>query len=443
MKHFNVITIAAFVVFLFAACNDKNDFLLDGITQNDSTITSEEITKNTSYRISETEAVENLENFLSAMYGKELSKRDIPLKIANISSLRKQKHLSKNYKEEDSLLNQIDIDTLMYSINFSDSMGFALVAADTRTAPIFAISEKGNFNFENVANEQNEGLILFLENAIEKEINDIANYVDTIEIDNNQHISKRRDFLNTWRPLYTPEILLKTRWGQETPYNYYCHGCKTGCVITAMAQILSYYQTIKQITFKDDNKTYSANLDWNQINSDCLNNNGNLSFANAYESSKNIAYLCRYLGLEVKAIYGNSTGAKSTNAIDWFNKNGHLNASPLQSYNDKDIIDALKAQKIIYTRGNRIKYINRTGASSYSAGHAWVIDGYMSAAYRRALYYLVHCNWGWNGTANGYYLINAFNTHNGPLITDTYNKTTTKDELNYQYNIQYSIITNK
>ena len=59
---------------------------------------------------------------------------------------------------------------------------------------------------------------------------------------------------------------------------------------------------------------------------------------------------------------------------------------------------------------------------SEKTGHIWVIDGYADGVYYIEYYNyntgesarkektlpLVHCNWGWGGQGNGYYLFNVF-----------------------------------
>ena len=50
--------------------------------------------------------------------------------------------------------------------------------------------------------------------------------------------------------------------------------------------------------------------------------------------------------------------------------------------------------------------------------------------------YLVHCNWGWNGDSNGYYLNDVFNITSGAEILDG----SSTAEANFKYNTQYSTI---
>lgn len=59
------------------------------------------------------------------------------------------------------------------------------------------------------------------------------------------------------------------------------------------------------------------------------------------------------------------------------------------------------------------------------AAHEWVIDG--ALAQRKTIdgssriRFLYHCNWGWNGSYNGYFLGTAFNPINSDKYKFNYN----------------------
>lgn len=53
-------------------------------------------------------------------------------------------------------------------------------------------------------------------------------------------------------------------------------------------------------------------------------------------------------------------------------------------------------------------------ASNFS-GHAWVIDGYMSNLDKPRF---MHCNFGWQGDSNGWYVYSVFNSTDGTRLLD-------------------------
>lgn len=67
-----------------------------------------------------------------------------------------------------------------------------------------------------------------------------------------------------------------------------------------------------------------------------------------------MAHLVRYLGIALGAEYkkSNETSAKTSKAVEWFNKWGGLNASSLKGYNESNIISAIKSGYPVLGRGN-------------------------------------------------------------------------------------------
>lgn len=171
-------------------------------------------------------------------------------------------------------------DTLFYVVNFQDSCGFALAASDDRETPIYAYVEQGNYTYDQNDTTQNgfnafvsalaELRAYFLGNNDDKE----AGSPDHFEPDGDRRDGGdggpigKPDKFEVLRPL------LVTRWGQTPPYNKYCNGCLTGCVITAVSQICSYLQTPNHIQYNFNGEVGSTDLDWEAINNECKNNWG-------------------------------------------------------------------------------------------------------------------------------------------------------------------------
>ncbi len=88
--------------------------------------------------------------------------------ISDIIAIRSRDCTRSDYLCDSDLLS-IDIDTLMYVLNFADDRGFAFVAADRRTEPIWALVENGNFDISNLSESEKEVFGLFLELAIHME----------------------------------------------------------------------------------------------------------------------------------------------------------------------------------------------------------------------------------------------------------------------------------
>ena len=394
------------------------------------------------YKVTQEEAQSIVQGFVDEMSfisstrsANEMSHKE----ISSVYALRK--NLIQTRSGADGNDFPIDLDTLMYVVNFSNDNGFVLVAADKRTEPIFAIVDEGNFNFELLSEEDNDMFLTFLDYAISTELDDIENF--------SGNISQTRATSNGWtiNTKYAP--ILKTKWsqgGENNPNSYgkYCPNKTTGCTVIATAQILSHFQTISHVNWSYNGVGASSDLHWSQIISDCENNNGVLSSTYTPQSLNEVAHLCRYLGIAFGAKY-NSDGSTSVGEedkpIDWFNKWGGLKASKLKEYNESQIITSIKNGNPVYGRGNsgRKKFLGIT--VKYKGGHAWVYDGYISATKNGKQQNLIHCNWGWGSSKfyNGYYLSKVFDTNSGSEIYD--NEVTRSGQSGYyKYNLEYSII---
>ncbi|MDR3286833.1 MAG: C10 family peptidase, partial [Prevotellaceae bacterium] len=310
------------------------------------------------------------------------------------------------------------IDTLYYVINFDNEQGFAFASADIRFEPVLCITENGNYysgdSIDNpgFANFM-EGLEIYMDGAPPINCPTCPTFFDTIT---------GVYYYGSWENYqYVPEKLT-VRWDQTNPYGNNCPNGIAGCVATAIAQIFSYYQYPTNHTKNGVTFTYN----WTTMKQ-------HMSYPNySYytNASTYLAYLCyNDIGLGVNMDYSSSSGsgAYDSNARSYLVNRGYTSSS-VQNYSINDIITALNQDKLIYASGAE--------SSTSDSGHAWVIDGYLTqrrtVTYELSTYYeyqnLVHCNWGWSGYGNGYFVSGAFATRK---ISDSgsYSAST-----NYNYN---------
>lgn len=386
-----------------------------------------------SYKVSLEEAVTTLEDFLSSYSNTIPTKGESSLSgrvVSDVKALRNNNFATKS--AEDPILD-IGIDTLMYAINFADEKGFALLAADKRTEPILAIIEEGSFDEKNLQEGKDNGFLLFLERAIGMMCEDILNY--------DENISTKALVTNGYTITSQYGPLLHTKWNQGGVYGRYCPNGVGGCVAIAVAQILSYYQTPNNVNWSYNGTGGSATLHWEQIIADCDSHNGRLTSSDCATSGNEVAHLIRYLGAAMNADYSDpeETGIARNKPIKWFNDWSTLTATNLSDYNQSLVMSAIRNRRPVYARGNagRIRFLGITW--SYTEGHAWVYDGVIRATKNGIGSDFIHCNWGWNGSKNGYYLGNVFDTTIGATIYDD-SEPQTGPECNFQYNLQYSII---
>ena len=315
-------------------------------------------------------------------------------------------------------------DTLMYAFNLSGG-GFVLSASDSRTDPVYAFVEDGSYD-KGEESEENPGFAIFLENAAQKMQKDIESYDESNLSDQlNTKVARGELDSDGFSVEYWMNPLLKTKWGQGSPYNTLTpikngKNCLTGCVITASAQIISYFK-------------YPTSVKWGS---------SPVAFNWNNPSDTHIAILMSYLGKELNAEYDlDGTGANSEDARKWFSKHGY-------SVTKKVKMEAVQARRyladgyLVYARGNagyhHVGFIFRVP----NEGHAWVIDGYL-IAYKynpkkrtSDTHDYLHCNWGWYGHRDGYYLATAFNTVKGSDFMDNTFEVEDENYYNFDYNLE-------
>lgn len=200
--------------------------------------------------------------------------------------------------------------------------------------------------------------------------------------------------------------MITTKWGQGEPYNNLCpkyrdRNLYTGCMATAMAQILNYYQSdtpgYDKIEYVDSYTKAEISVDFTKIDYDWDNMLDSYSMEEySEEQADAVARLMADTGAALKSEYGYSETSASM-AYVAFDRYYNYNCEFwVRKWVPTDVwIETVRNE---LKTGRPVLYGGSTGWSS----HAFVIDG-MDADGN------VHINWGWNGTDDGYYDINFCN----------------------------------
>lgn len=201
-------------------------------------------------------------------------------------------------------------------------------------------------------------------------------------------------------------MLCQTKWDQGAPYNDQCPASGssksvTGCVATAMAQAMKYYnypdvgKGTVSVTFNGKKQSMdlnSAPFDWTNM-------------LNTYPSSATAAQktavstLMKACGYAVDMNYSpQESGAMSQNIVaamvNNFKYDQGLDYQMRDFYTDEQWIDMLYAE---LAAGRPVMY----GGTGAGGGHQFICDGY------RASDNYFHFNWGWSGSYDGMFSINA------------------------------------
>lgn len=206
------------------------------------------------------------------------------------------------------------------------------------------------------------------------------------------------------------EPLVKAQWNQDAPFNDLTPELDgkhtlTGCMATAMAEILDYWQyPIKgtgEISYIWNGKNLS--YDFSEHPFDWDNMLDQYTDESTPAQNKAVAELMLACGMASKMSYSH-TFSGSTDfdaAIGLFKYFGYNEGMELKY---RDFYDINDWTDILYTElseGRPVLYCGFSGAG----GHAFVCDGFLPE--EDGDYY--HINWGWGGMANGYFLINLLN----------------------------------
>jgi len=191
--------------------------------------------------------------------------------------------------------------------------------------------------------------------------------------------------------------MLRTTWGQGAPYNLLCpNNYPSGCVATAMAQIMYYY---KYPTHGKGSVWDSGNLMFVDFGSATYAYDDMLeSYAGEYTTTAGnaVATLMYHCGASVGMKYSaNASGAYTYKVPTALRENFmfHKNVS----YRGRDFHSNADWMNMVYTElaaGRPVLYA--ASDENGTGGHAFIFDGYNAEG-------LVHVNWGWDSSADGYY----------------------------------------
>lgn len=216
--------------------------------------------------------------------------------------------------------------------------------------------------------------------------------------------------------IYVPEgaeyiaPMVKTRWNQMAPYNLDLpnKNYATGCVATAMAQIMKYWEYpavghgTHTYTFTNpfmQEETCSIDFAaqpfaWEQMLDTYTAGNYTEEQADA------VAYLMKACGYATDMVYNSSSGTRvelvATALPEFFGYDASIQALKRNDFSASEWTD------ILYNQLKTVGPVLYHGNSLYNLAHAFVCDGFDGEGY-------FHINWGWSGLSDGFFLLDALN----------------------------------
>ncbi len=311
-----------------------------------------------------------------------------------------------------------------YVFNRGDGGGFVVVSGDDRLQPIPGYSESGSFDAD------------ALPENVQWWFSEYQRQMQFLRDNPKVKARKKVELDNVVAPLLT------TKWSQGRPYNdmcpvapsnndpylYYGGRAATGCVATAMTQVMNYWQWPKRgqgshgydcdVNYYNseagvnDYRTEHLSVDFSQSvyqwdlmmdeymyiydpNESVImikDKNGRLhiDYDGAYSNA--VAKLMSDAGVSVDMGYGaDGSGADSYKVYTaLYNYFGYLVLYDSRDDFPDDMWD--ESMRIALDAGRPIYY----SGSGQNGGHAFVLDGYDNEE-------RFHVNWGWGGSCDGYY----------------------------------------
>ncbi|MBR0065803.1 MAG: C10 family peptidase [Paludibacteraceae bacterium] len=291
---------------------------------------------------------------------------------------------------------------LIYAVNFKTQGGFVLVSGDDRFADVLGYSDADNFNEQDMPDNMRAWLQGYI---------DEMNYLTSI----NYQPSPRRAHAS--RTAVAP--LITTRWSQRSPYNDLCpmdtdsKRSITGCVATAMAQIINYHMQHHNaptivIAELPGYTTGSHGLEVATIPAGTVIPDKSLLLdeydAQATDAQKEaVAQLMLYCGTSVQMDYSSSWSGAGSGIIaqtltDCFGFDNTAKNVYRSDYSYAAWCNLLYQE----LDAGRPVIFSATAASK--GGHAFVVDAFDGES-------MFHTNWGWGGNHDGYFALSVMNPY--------------------------------
>ena len=308
-----------------------------------------------------------------------------------------------------------------YVFNYGNN-GFVMLSADDLAVPVLGFSESGKFDPDDIPC----GLRFWMDCY--------ARRLDAVREDG-YSVATRKETAER-EPL---DPALTTKWGQSEPFNRHCpkmgdESCVTGCVATAMAQVLNLYR----YNGKGDGKysyswtsleetglvEYELSYDFSSLDFDWDNMLDVYTGEYSDAEADAVADLMLACGISVDMAYATAASGTLAQFVPYalwkhFGFNAGIYTVERDCFRDPE----MSWDDFVYSQIREHGAVLYNGVTSAHEGHAFVCDGYREDGY-------FHFNWGWNGLSDGWFRLDALD----PEVQGT-GGSANSYAFNYQQNI--------
>lgn len=360
------------------------------------------------------------------------------------------------------------VEDLLYIVNFEDDAGYAILGADDRLAPVYAITDEGHLTSEewlyavSATPEEAEAdgeLVFPLQMVAQAAAAGVGGPISGIGGIGSDgpggwitpppsgllRIERSEDRrVGFYLPPQIPVTL-----HQGYPCNALCpvksgKHCLAGCTAIALTQILlANYHKHESII----ESIKGTPIDWSKIEKTFTNKklleSDKLEKKPLTPEAQEVAKLVREVGRLLKIDYGLSSSGAWNQRLEDVLEQLHYQGVHDWAYQFSKVSQMLLERKMTTVVSGK----NTVGTKKR---HAFNLDGWLEREWTDTYYYinghtsevinkdqLIHCNFGWGGKCNGYYHYGAFDLRNGAAkLPDNIKE---KDDSNVTDNIYYDM----
>lgn len=315
----------------------------------------------------------------------------------------------------------------VFVFNVGDT-GFVIVSATDNVRPILGYSQNGTFDASNPHNGAMFMLYTY-KNSISYAMEE--NIAATPEIAAEWESLRNNGKLNT-KNRGKVEPLVKTKWNQDNPYNLFSPHvpananpqhianapggrCYAGCVATAMGQLMKHWDHPIQGEGSHSYNCVGYGPTYYQYGVQTANFGATtyqwdnmplrLNESSTQTEIEAVATLLYHCGVSVNMTFDwDGSGAQSSDvpgAMATYFDYDHCVQKQRSSYPLANWIAMLKAE---FDLGRPVYYSGYDYSTNPPGGHAFVCDGYDEND-------LMHFNFGWGGSDDDYYAVDAIDYH--------------------------------
>lgn len=278
--------------------------------------------------------------------------------------------------------------------------GFIIASADDRASGLLGYTDSGNFD----GARQNPTFMAWLKDC-RKALSHISSMPE-----------QTRSTLGSTRALSTSvePLLGDIKWDQNAPYNLLTPlregysldkaeldtvNAPTGCVATAVAQVMKYYEWPVTGTGSHTNKNDSTQtIDFSRSTYQWSKMLPTYEGDESEESQMAVARLMSDVGCALDMYYGyNGSGSGDDNILRAMTNHFGYDKSMRLVYRLE--CSSEEWNDLLMTELNEKRPVIFGATTQYGSGHEFVVDGYDTNG-------LYHVNWGLSGSYNGYFDMN-------------------------------------